>query len=146
VRVVATFALLLCSACFTVSDGDTECSIDDHCGAGFSCTRTLECEPTSTLSSTRLNWTVDGIAPTINDGSACAGIAELEVVFDDGFNQLSTHYAPVPCEIGQAFYDKMPSRFDLVILVAKDNAGRRIDSQSASIRTGENVVDLDLRP
>ncbi len=145
VRSVAILTALLASACFTVTDGG-QCSVDDHCGSGFSCTRTAECVATSQLSSTRLTWTVDGVTPSPSDVTPCAGIAELEIIFDDSFNGLATHYAPVPCNLGQVFYDKMPPRFDLVILVAKDNAGRRVDRKSASIRPGENVVDLDLRP
>lgn len=144
-RIVSVLLAVLASACFTAGDAG-ECNVDQHCGDGFSCTRTAECVSTDTLSSTRLSWTINGVAPSPDDASACTGIADLEVVFDDSLNGISTTYEPVPCPIGQVYYDKMPPRFDRVILVAKDNAGRRLARESAIIRTGENVVALDLRP
>ena|GEM_PF-2702601 len=144
-RILLVAISLLASACFSAQDAG-ECNTDSQCGDGFSCTRTAECVEIARLSSTRLTWTINGITPSPADSTACNGIGELEVDFDDSLNGLGTGFAPVPCANGQVYYDKMPPRFDSVTLVAKDNAGRRLTSESAVLREGENVVALDLRP
>ena len=145
VRPLSLVLLVWIAGCFSV-DEPGECVSDDQCGSGNACTRTGECVATSSLSSTLVNWTINGVAPTPADPSPCAGIAELEVIFDDHTSHTSTGYSPVTCSLGRVFYDKMPPRFDTVSLVAYDNAGRRLDWASASLSAGENIVTLDLRP
>lgn len=145
VRLVCFVAIVLAAGCFSV-DEPGECVSDDQCGAGNACTRIGECVAASSLSSTLVNWTVNGVMPTPADPSPCAGIAELEVIFDDHTSRTSTGYSPVTCSLGRVYYDKMPPRFDTVSVVAYDNAGRRLDWASASLSVGENIVTLDLRP
>ena len=135
---------LAASGCFL--GGRDECVADDDCAGGEECTRTGECVREGTALRVVLRWTVAGEAPTPAAPAACAGIEELEVVFRGGPGEPE-RYRPVPCELGQAVYDKMPPRYDWIEVNAYGSEGERLDSRGGMLEpSGESDVLVDLAP
>lgn len=122
------------------------CMTDGDCAGGEECTRTAECVTEGTALRVVLRWTVAGEAPTPAAPAPCDGIEELEVVFR-GAEAEPERYRPVPCELGQAVYDKMPPRFDRIEVIAYDAAGGPLDSRVEALEPrGESDVLVDLAP
>lgn len=126
--------------------GRDQCLADGDCEGGEECTRTGECVAQGTALRVVVRWTVAGQGPTPAASGPCAGIEELEVVFRGGPAEPQ-RYRPIPCELGQTTYDKMPPRYDWVEVNAYDSVGERLDSRGAELEpTGESDVLVDLTP
>lgn len=142
-RLALAFALcVVAGGCFTGGDRDEgDCVRDADCDG--ECTRTNECVEAGTSIRVEVAWTIAG-APASDD--SCAPFAELEILFYQDEVEV-TNYVPIPCRIGRSTYDKMPPRLDRVELVAYDESGRTVDSQSAALEpTGTTTVAFDLQP
>ena len=125
--------------------GRDPCVADGDCAGGEECTRTGECVSEGTALRVVLRWTVAGEAPTPSAPAPCDGIGELEVVFRGEFEV--ERYRPVPCELGQAVYDKMPPGYDWIEVIAYDSADERLDARSAQLEpSGESDILIDLAP
>ena len=135
--------LLGLTGCFPLAGGD-ECTVDEDCGSGVSCTRTHECVD-GTLIDARVRWTIDG-ATASETRCTSAGIDHLSIGFADTANDDRTTYSPVPCALGLATYDKMPPRFDTVSINAHDADDLVLDSAVDGLQPGENIIDFDLMP
>ena len=138
------FAVLVAGpGCFSSRD---QCSSDEECEGGGECTRTGECVADGTALRVVVRWTVDGRAPTPASPEPCDRVGELEVIFRDPGSDPE-NYRPVPCNLGQTVYDKMPPRFEAVEVVAYAPSGRFLDSAEAPLAaSGETDVQLDLTP
>lgn len=122
------------------------CATDADCAADGECTRTGECVADGAALRVVVRWTVDGQAPTPAAPQPCAPLGELEIVFHDP-GQETTSYRPVPCELGQSVYDKMPPRFESVEVVAYDDSGDMVDAVEEPLSaSGETSVLVDLSP
>ena len=127
------------------SGGGEPCMVDGDCARGEECTRPGDCVAEGTALRVIVRWTVLGEAPTPAAPGPCDDIAELAVVFEGGFEP--ERYRPVPCELGQAVYDKMPPHFKWVHVIAYDDAGDLLDRRSQLLEpTGESDVTVDLAP
>jgi len=92
-----------------------------------------------------VRWTVNGEAPTPSQPEACAEVGELAVTFRAPAPTQPQTYQPVPCQLGQTVYDKMPPRFETVEVVAFDRAGNVLASAEERLaRSGETAVQFDL--
>lgn len=137
VKLALPLAALGLSGC--LSGSSRECQADADCAGGDVCARTGECVAAGDAIEVVVEWTVGGAAPS---AASCAPAAALEVIFYAG-EEEATSYAPVPCTLGRTTYDKMPPRLDRVELLAHDDGGAVIASDSGAI-DGTTTVSLDL--
>jgi hypothetical protein len=122
------------------------CVSDVDCASDGECTRTGECVADGRALFVIVRWTVDDEAPTRDEPKPCEPIGELEIRFHDPDGEPLA-YRPVPCELGQAVYDKMPPRYRSVELVAYDADGDVVDSAEGPLESaGETAVEFDLSP
>jgi hypothetical protein len=137
------------SGCFpTTAPSGGACTVDGDCPDGQECTRVEECVESGTSLRVVLSWTVAGVAPTPEAPEPCAPFSELEVRFHDpNVDDEDVSFRPVPCDLGRTVYDKMPPRLTSVEVIAYDEQGRDVDSESASLQpSGESDVTVDLQP
>ena len=116
--------LVLLSACFTGPEsGPSTCTRDEDCPE--LCSRIGECLRAADAISIRTTWTVGGAAPTPSAPTPCGAIDALEVSLESGgARDLPILYYPVPCNLGQVFYDRMPNRLERVRFSAVHADGR----------------------
>jgi hypothetical protein len=137
--------LVLASPGCLAGEGE-QCSTDADCADDGECTRTGECVPDGAAVRVSVQWTVGGQTPTPAAPEPCEPLGDLEIVFHDP-GEEATSYRPVPCELGQAVYDKMPPRFESVEVVAYDPAGAMVDAVEEPLSAGsESSVQVDLTP
>lgn len=87
------------------------CFEDDDCIRGEICARDGVCWPTADVRSVKTTWTLKGAAA---NEVTCAPHPDLFIRFEGAGEPLQ--YAPVPCEIGQHFMDKLPPEMTRVDL------------------------------
>jgi hypothetical protein len=122
------------------------CVSDVDCASDGECTRTGECVADGAAVRIVVRWTVAGDAPTPSEPGPCAAFGELEIRFHEPDGEPLA-YRPVPCELGQAVYDKMPPRFQSVEVVAYDPAGDVVDSVEEPLaESGPSDLEFDLSP
>ena len=142
----ALVALLLLAPPGCLAGEGEQCSTDADCADDGECTRTGECVPDGAAVRVSVQWTVGGQTPTPAAPQPCEPFGDLEIVFHDP-GEETTSYRPVPCELGQAVYDKMPPRFESVEVVAYDPAGDMVDAVEEPLSAGaESAVQVDLTP
>jgi hypothetical protein len=128
----AALALVAClGGCSLTGTGSgSECSIDSQCGDDL-CARSGECLARSSVRGVTVKWTVSGIAA---DASTCAAHPDLYLQFDGPDYGDVLRFAPVPCNVGKFFIDKLPRRFLQVELGIEGSAGTgdrsRIDASA----------------
>jgi hypothetical protein len=144
--VVIAGSVVALSGCLSADSSVATCRIDDHCAADESCTRTGECAAGSLIEA-RIAWTVGGRQVSADAPEACeqAGIASLSVSFADS-GADDTTYQPISCPQGAIVFDRMPPRFDRLLLLAVDDRGDVIARASAPLAQGVNEIALDLAP
>ena len=130
---------ILASGCVVPRE---ECSQDSDCGQG-QCARAGECVPAGALQSARIFWTVDSQPPS---DTSCAPVGELAVGFHDRIVDDKVVFRPVPCTLGQIFFDRMAARYTDVELTALDPDGGVITQVSGTLAgpASELTFDLDL--
>ncbi len=136
---------LLAAGCFQSIPESSECVSDGDCGFGI-CTRVGECVDESNVVEARITWTVNGSAVSPSNDAACVGVDMLSVHFIDFRAEPDIVYAPVPCNLGQIIYDRMPGRLDQVQLTAWDDRDRILDAVASPLTVGRNVIEMNLRP
>lgn len=141
-RIAALCAVAL-SGCLSATG--EECISDADCSADGECTRTGECVPDGGAVRIEVRWTVNGAAPSPSSPGPCEAIGELEILFQDPGGEAE-NYRPVPCDLGQSVYDKMPPRFESVEVVAYDRDDDVLDSVEAELGAGDSQVAVDLVP
>lgn len=139
-------AITALSAC---GDGNSRgegsyCSNDDSCSE--ICSRLNECITQEEAVEVRLSWTINQVAPTPAAPSPCGLIDHFEV----RFNPVSARdepaaYAPIPCSLGQALYDRLPGRFVQLQLTALDARQNALDVQVRGIESGSNTLLIDIQ-
>jgi hypothetical protein len=139
VRLAAVVSLVLLGACPRPGgddgpSGGGECFVDQECITGEVCARDDVCWPESEVRSVRTTWTLRGQPAST---TTCARTPDLHFIFDGNVSD-DLGFAPVPCETGQFFIDKLPRPFTRVELGVDDGAWRvaTIDG------SGEAVIDL----
>jgi hypothetical protein len=141
---IAVLLALVPSACLA-GEGEP-CARDADCSADGECTRTGECVADGAALRVAVRWTVAGQAPTPAAPQPCAPLGELEVAFHDPGGDTAS-YRPVPCDLGQVTYDKMPPRFDSVEVLAYDRSGDTVDSVEQPLAdSGQTSLLWDLSP
>ncbi len=140
----ALVALLLFGLPGCLAGEGEQCASDVDCSDDGECTRLGECVADGAALRVVVRWTVGGQAPTPAAPQPCAPFGELEIVFHDP-GEENTSFRPVPCELGQTVYDKMPPRFESVEVVAYDPSGDMVDAVEEPLAaTGETSVLVDL--
>jgi hypothetical protein len=86
-----------------------------------------------------------GVAPSPSSPEPCAAIGELEILFLDPGGE-EENFRPVPCDLGQSVFDKMPPRFESVEVIAYDEDEGVLDSTEQELAAGDSVVEVDLVP
>jgi hypothetical protein len=122
-----------------------ECTADADCSRDGECTRTGECVPDGGAVRIEVRWTVNGVAPSPSSPEPCAAIGELEILFLDPGGE-EENFRPVPCDLGQSVFDKMPPRFESVEVIAYDEDEGVLDSTEQELAAGDSVVEVDLVP
>jgi hypothetical protein len=120
VRIAAiAVAVVALTGCFP--EGSYECDTDGECSGGEVCARTHECLLASDVRAVTIRWTIDGQTDT---GAACrvAGVDGLEIEFSGGAGE-ALRFAPVPCQGGLYFMDKLPLRFNAASLSGTATSG-----------------------
>jgi hypothetical protein len=118
--------------------GPTRCESDADCG-GEACARNGEC--TSEIVFVRYTWNVGGLRPS---EESCAGYPWLSVTFEDRDVGDELVYTPIRCTLGQITFDRMPTRYDSVVLRAEDPAGEQVSSLRSTIEPPGILVEVDL--
>ena len=128
--------------------GGTEyCIADQDCSGSGVCTRVNECVPSDQVLRVVLHWTVSGVAPSPSAPGPCSQVGDLEVVFHDPDSGDDVNFSPVPCELGQATYDKMPPRLRSVEIDAYAPSGSPLSRAEQPLAgAGETQLDFDLSP
>ncbi len=130
-KTLAYSALLIASlaqvsAC-DISDEGASCTEDSQCD--YKCSRIHECLAEGHEIEIRAQWTINGVAPTPTTPEACGRVANFEFHLEsDSVRDESVTYYPVPCELGQVFYDRMPDRLRNLRLTAVDADGNSLGS------------------
>lgn len=117
--------------------GGGRCADDSECGDGF-CARSGECAPE--LVSVHIRWRVQGLAPT----EATCDDTWLSVTFEDRDLDDELTYEPIRCTLGQIGFDRMPARYDAVVLAAKDAEGGLVEDHHAEIQAPGIMMEVDL--
>lgn len=114
--------LLLASlvGCSLNSNG-SECTMDSQCGDDDVCARNGECLGKSSVHSVMVAWTINNA--TAAGSSACTQYPELFVQFDGADYGDAVRFAPVPCTSGLFSVDKLPMRYQSVV-VGFEGGGR----------------------
>lgn len=105
-RLLALAPLL--AACNLAPVAGGTCFEDEDCIRGEICARDSVCRPTAEVRSLMVTWTLKGVAAS---RASCAAHPRLTIEFE-GASPLN--YAPVPCEVGQFFMDKLPPEMSRV--------------------------------
>lgn len=92
----------------------------------------------------RVEWTIRGL--TTDQPGACRDISELELAVVDPSTGDRHRVAPVPCEPGSFFYDRLPMSFTEVTLTAYGAFGEWLDDGTASAIGADGVVRIALLP
>jgi hypothetical protein len=132
----ASVGVLALAGCLLGGGG--RCESDADCN-GDLCARSGEC--TSELVFVRASWTVRGQPPT---EASCAAHPWLSLTFeDDDFGDGLT-YEPIRCTLGRITFDRMPIRYDQVVLVAEDVNGAVVTSRRSAIEPPGLMITWDL--
>ena len=118
------------------SNTQPECTTDSQCG-GDVCARSGECLPASDVRAVRTSWTIHGMTAS---ASTCAATPDFHIYFYSDFANDSFGFAPVPCNAGSFFIDKLPTRY-VEVQLGVDN---RFDQSAVIDQT--NMVTFDLTP
>lgn len=124
--------------------GPTLCDGDEDCSGGEVCSRDNQCADPASLQSVRLEWTVCG-GPASVESCQAVGASGLRITFTDIDLGDDLAYEPVPCELGQIYFNRMGSRLDLVEaeLLADWLA---LDIAGFSLRGGDQTFTFDFQP
>jgi hypothetical protein len=126
----AALVLVACLGGCSLTGNGSECSTDSQCGDDV-CARSGECLARASVRGVTVNWTVSGITA---DALTCAPHPDLYLQFNGPDYGDVLRFAPVPCNEGKFFIDKLPRRFLQVELGAEGSAGTgdrsRIDASA----------------
>lgn len=134
----AGLALMACLAGCSLTPGTGgECVNDSQCGDDV-CARGGECLARSSVRSVMVKWTVDGSAAST---STCSAHPDLYLQFDGTDYGDTLRFAPVVCNQGSFFVDKLPKRYQQVELGIDGSTGSvlAIDAKTAQ-------AQFDLAP
>lgn len=118
--------------------GPVRCESDADCGDQM-CARNGEC--TSEIVFVRVFWNVGGSPAT---EERCAAHPWLSLTFEDADFADELVYEPIRCPLGQITFDRMPARYDSVVLRAEDPAGETVSSHRSAIQPPGIMVNVDL--
>ena len=114
-----------------------DCESDSECD-GDVCARDGACYPASDVYPVRVSWTIHGMPAS---ATTCAPAPNFEINFR-GFTVNEFGFAPVPCDQGQFFIDKMPKGYNAVELSASGHFDQNASIIVGTGATGTAVFDL----
>lgn len=127
----ALLLVVLLAGCPGSSSG--ECVTDGDCGSDV-CARNGECLPASDVYPVRVSWTIRGMPAT---PTTCAQAPDFFIYFQSSNDSFG--FAPVPCNQGSFFVDKLPKRYTEVEIGAD---GRFDNFSIIDPKTGTATFDL----
>jgi hypothetical protein len=130
--------LVLLTGCPTSHNSD--CSIDADCGGGDVCARDGECLPAADVYPVKVTWTIRSMPAS---ATTCASAPDFYINFS-GFSVQTFGFAPVPCDQGQFFVDKMPRGYNEVELGADGHFDKNTAITIGTGTTGTATFDLFL--
>jgi hypothetical protein len=134
VAVIVASGLL--AGCPIDNGGTGECETDGDC-SGNVCARDHMCYPSASVRPVSVSWTIRGMAAS---PTTCTGAPDLEIAFRGPGPSEHLGYAPVPCETGQFFIDKLPRSYNEVELGRENGFG----STKSIPSSGDVAFDLQL--
>ncbi len=111
----------------------TECVTDGDCGNDV-CARDGECLPAADVTAVKVTWTIRGMPAST---TTCAQTPDFFIYFQSPSDRFG--FAPVPCNQGSFFVDKLPKRYTQVEIGAD---GRFDDFTIIDPQTGTAKFDL----
>ena len=146
VAAVPALLLLGASACFNTEDGPQQsCSQNEQCPEV--CSRGGECIAASDAIEIRASWTIGGQAPSPAAPGPCGNIDAFEVSLEsDGARDIPLVYYPVPCDLGQVYYDRMSSKVQTLRMSAAAADGSILEVLFADIEGPSANVQLNFNP
>jgi len=110
-----------------------ECVTDGDCGSDV-CARNGECLPASDVYPVRVTWTIRGMPAS---ATTCAQTPDFFIYFQSANDSFG--FAPVPCNQGSFFVDKLPKRYTEAEIGAD---GRFDEFMAIDPRAGTAMFDL----
>ena len=136
-RIAAALAAIALAGCFP--EGTYECDLDGDCSAGEVCARTHECVLPSEVRAVNVRWAIEGQLDT-QTGCRNVGLRDLEIEFSGAGQDL--RFAPVPCQGGSYFIDKLPSSYSTVQLTGTASGGVPYYASGSIVGTTELALTL----
>jgi hypothetical protein len=141
-------ALLLgLAACFAGPEDSSgaACVRDEDCPE--LCSRVNECLSAADAIEIRVSWTVGGQAPSPTTPGSCGAIDAFEVSLEsDGERDEPINYFPVPCNLGQVYYDRMPNRLARVRMSAVHTDGSILEVVFLDIEGPSSSFQVNFNP
>jgi hypothetical protein len=138
--------LFLLAGCFAGPEQTARsCARDEDCEE--LCSRIGECLRAADAISIRARWTVGGLAPSPTAPGPCGSIDAFEVSLESsGERDLPVIYYPVPCDLGQVFYDIMPNRLERMRMSAVHADGSVLQVILLDIVETASDFQVDFNP
>lgn len=138
--------LIFLAGCFAGPEqSERSCVRDEDCPE--LCSRIGECLRAADAISIRATWTVGGLAPSPTAPGPCGAIDAFEVSLESsGERDSPVIYYPVPCDLGQVFYDIMPNRLERLRMSAVRADGSILQVVLLDIVETASDFQVDFNP
>ena len=95
----------------------------------------------------RASWTIGGLAPTPSAPGPCGAIDAFEVSLEsDGTRDMPLVYFPVPCDLGQVYYDRMSNRLQTMRVSGIAADGTILEVVFGNIGGANADLQLNINP
>ncbi|MGN6110722.1 MAG: hypothetical protein ACTHU0_36805 [Kofleriaceae bacterium] len=115
-----------------------ECFVDRECASGEICARDGQCAAPSAVREVKAVWTMHGLPA---NKATCADHRELYIMFEGSNPGEDLGFAPVPCENGQFFIDRLPTSYHRVEIGQEHGSGVAFGTIDAA---GQAILDLQF--
>lgn len=138
--------LLVGGACAANADRPrAACSRNEHCAE--ICSRDGKCIAASEAIEIRASWTIGGQAPSPTEPGPCGDIDAFEVSLEsNGARDSPLVYYPVPCDLGQVYYDRMSNELQTLRMSSVATDGSILEVLFADIEGPTTDVQLNFNP
>ncbi|HEY0191320.1 MAG TPA: hypothetical protein VGC42_09385, partial [Kofleriaceae bacterium] len=125
----------------SLNGNGSECTTDAQCGDDV-CARSGECTAKSSVHSVMVTWTVNSAVAA--GSSACTQHPDLFLQFDGTDYGDALRFAPVPCAEGVFSVDKLPTRYQSVVVGFEGNSHSQGDAAVLDASTTPARATLSL--
>jgi hypothetical protein len=95
----------------------------------------------------RASWTIGGQSPTPSAPGPCGAIDALEIALETGdARDEPIVFYPVPCDLGQVYYDRMSNRLTRMRLSSVASDGSIFEVAFINIDGASTVAQVDFIP